>query len=133
MVRRIFVEKIKGFDVEAGKLLEDIRTDLMIPGLKGLRVVNRYDIENLDEETYQMARTSVFSEPAIDLYYEEDLPLGHEEQAFATWYLPGQYDQRADSAVQCIKLIQPEANPVIRFARVVCVTGKINEEELVNI
>lgn len=129
MVRRIFVEKIKGFDVEAGKLLEDIRTDLMIPGLKGLRVVNRYDIENLDEETYQMARTSVFSEPAIDLYYEEDLPLGHEEQAFATWYLPGQYDQRADSAVQCIKLIQPEADPVIRFARVVCVTGKITEEE----
>jgi len=133
MVRRIFVEKIKGFDVEAGKLLEDIRTDLMIPGLKGLRVVNRYDIENLDEETYQMARTSVFSEPAIDLYYEEDLPLGHEEQAFATWYLPGQYDQRADSAVQCIKLIQPEADPVIRFARVVCVTGKINEEEFVKI
>ena len=78
MVRRIFVEKIKGFDVEAGKMLEDIRTDLMIPGLKGLRIVNRYDIENLDEETYQMARTSVFSEPAIDLYYEEDLPLGHE-------------------------------------------------------
>lgn len=133
MVRRIFVEKIKGFDVEAGKLLEDIRTDLMIPGLKGLRVVNRYDIENLDEETYRLARTSVFAEPAIDLYYEEELPLSHEERAFAAWYLPGQYDQRADSAVQCIRLIQPDADPVVRFARIICLTGKITEEEFARI
>src|SRR5665647_3665498 len=105
MVRRVFVEKMKGFDVEAKGLFEDIKNNLDISGLKDIRVINRYDVEGLDEATYINAKTTVFSEPAIDMVYDEKLPENIGVNVFATAYLPGQYDQRADSAVQCIKLI----------------------------
>src|SRR5665648_29261 len=129
MVRRVFVEKRKGFDVEAKGLFEDIKNNLDISGLKDIRVINRYDIEGLDEATYINAKTTVFSEPAIDMVYDEKLPENIGINVFATAYLPGQYDQRADSAAQCIKLINSNANPIVKFARIIEIIGRISEEE----
>jgi len=129
MVRRVFVEKRKGFDVEAKGLFEDIKNNLDISGLKDIRVINRYDIEGLDEATYINAKTTVFSEPAIDMVYDEKLPENIGVNVFATAYLPGQYDQRADSAAQCIKLINSNANPTVKFARIIEIIGRISEEE----
>src|SRR5665647_3070958 len=129
MVRRVFVEKRKGFDVEAKGLFEDIKNNLDIRGLKDIRVINRYDIEGLDEATYINAKTTVFSEPAIDMVYDEKLPENIGINVFATAYLPGQYDQRADSAVQCIKLINSNVNPIVKFARIIEIIGRVSEKE----
>ncbi|MDR2295740.1 MAG: phosphoribosylformylglycinamidine synthase [Clostridiales Family XIII bacterium] len=128
MVRRIYVEKKKGFDTEARALRCALADNLHIAGVTGLRLLNRYDVEGLDDETYETAKRCVFSAPAVDLVFEEDAPLGG-AFAFAVEYLPGQYDQRADSAVQCILLIRPCARPAVRFARVIAVEGALSREE----
>lgn len=131
MVKRIYVEKKKGFDVEAQGLFEDIRTNLHIGSLTGLRVVNRYDVEGVDDETFQMSKETVFAEPPIDNIYEEDfIDSLVSANFFAVEYLPGQYDQRADSAAVCIRLIRPDAQPVVKFARVIILEGKLTEEEV---
>ncbi len=131
MVRRIYVEKKKGFDVEAQGLLEDIQQNLHAEGLTGIRVLNRYDVDGIDDATYQRARYTVFAEPAIDTVYDEQMP---EELSSATFfsveYLPGQYDQRADSAAQCIKLMNAEADAVVKFARVIVLEGEISAQQM---
>ena len=120
MVRRIYVEKKDGFDVEAQGMFADIRENLHVDGLTGIRVLNRYDIDGIDDATYERAKYTVFAEPAIDTAYDEEMPdnLGS-ATFFAVEYLPGQYDQRADSAAQCIKLMNAEAEASVRFARVI--------------
>lgn len=131
MIKRIFVEKKKGFDVEAKGLLSDIIANLHPEGLTGLRVINRYDIQNIDDEIYDMAKYQVFAEPAVDDVYDEDMPeISQPGTFFAVEYLPGQYDQRADSAVQCIRLIRPDADPKVRFARVIVLEGEVSEEDI---
>ncbi|MCB6993428.1 phosphoribosylformylglycinamidine synthase [bacterium 210820-DFI.6.37] len=131
MVRRIYVEKKKGFDVEAQGLLEDIQENLHAEGLTGIRILNRYDVDGIDDETYERARYTVFAEPAIDTVYDEQMP---EEVSSATFfaveYLPGQYDQRADSAAQCIKLMNAEAEATVKFAKVVVLEGTVGGEAL---
>ena len=106
MVDRLFVEKKPGFDNEARAPLKDARSFLGVTNLTGLRLFNRYDVEGLDAALLMQARDSVFSEPQLDDVYDE-LPQD-EGVVFATEYLPGQFDQRADSAAQCIQLIIPE-------------------------
>ena len=96
MVRRIFVEKKKGFAVEAEGLFSDVKNNLHLEGLGSLRVINRYDMEGIDEETYIMAKHTVFAEPAVDNATDEALSLPESAIFFAVEYLPGQYDQRAD-------------------------------------
>ncbi len=131
MVRRIYVEKKKGFDVEAQGLFYDIRENLHAEGLTGIRVLNRYDIEGIDEATYQRARYTVFAEPAIDTVYDEQMPQELDSATFfAVEYLPGQYDQRADSAAQCIRLMNVEANAAVKFAKVIVLEGTITENQL---
>ena len=103
MVYRLYVEKKPGFDHEARALLEELRSFLGIRNLTGLRVLNRYDVENIDEEIYRRAVQGVFSEPQLDVVYDE-LPKDA-EHTLAAEYLPGQFDQRADSAAQCIQLM----------------------------
>ena len=103
MVDRLFVEKKPGFDNEARALLKDARSFLGVTNLTGLRLFNRYDVEGLDAALLAQARDSVFSEPQLDEVYDE-LPRD-EGVVFATEYLPGQFDQRADSAAQCIQLM----------------------------
>lgn len=131
MVRRLFVEKKSGFDVEAQALLEDIRTNLHIKNTELVRIINRYDIDGINDEVFEKTRYTVFAEPPIDNTYDEELPKDVvSANFFAVELLPGQFDQRADSAETCIKLIEPEANPVVRFAKVIVVYGDISKDEL---
>lgn len=129
MVKRIFVEKKKGFDVEAQGLKEDIKQNLHLEGLTNVRVLNRYHIDGIDENTYEGSKYTVFAEPAIDYVYEEHMPEGLGENVFAVEFLPGQYDQRADSAAQCIKMMDAEAQPLVKFARIIALEGHITQEQ----
>jgi phosphoribosylformylglycinamidine synthase len=129
VVRRIYVEKKEGFDTEARALRRALSENLLIAGIARLRVLNRYDIENIDDETYETAKRNVFSEPAVDVVFEEGAPLG-EAFVFGVEYLPGQYDQRADSAVRCIGLINSGALPSVRFARVIALEGALSQAEI---
>ena len=129
MVRRIFVEKKKGFDVEAQGLCEDIRENLGIKGLTDVRVLNRYDMDGLDDELYHKSVFDVFAEPAVDVVYEENADLSDAAYVFASEYLPGQYDQRADSAAQCIQLISMGQKPEVKFARIIALYGDVSASE----
>jgi len=129
MVRRVFVEKKSGFDVEGQKLLTDLRTNLHLSQLEGVRVINRYDVEGIDDATYESAKHAVFSEPAIDMVCEEELALNADSFSFACEYLPGQYDQRADSAAQCIQMLNTQAKVTVRSSKVYVLSGGLTDEE----
>jgi len=129
MVYRVYVEKKEGFGPEAVKLLADCRDFLGIRGLEQLRVIVRYDVEGIDRELFDYARTAVFSEPQIDNVYEEPDLCGA-DAVFAVEPLPGQYDQRSDSAAQCIQLLSMGNRPIVKAARVYVLTGKLSAEEL---
>ena len=130
-VFRCYTEKRDGFDVEAKALLKELTGVLGVSGLTGLRILNRYDAEGIDEETYQAARAGVFSEPQCDLCYDETLPAMEEGVTLlAVEPLPGQYDQRADSCAQCIQMITCGERPLIRTARIYALTGTLNDEDL---
>lgn len=135
MVRRILVEKKTGFDGEAKALLRRIREEMKIPEIENVRILNRYDIEGISGELYRKAKFSVFAEAPSDRLFEETLPeeiRAAEEEGraavFAVWYLPGQFDQRAESAAQCLRLIDPDADPAVRCARVFVLEGPVSRE-----
>lgn len=131
MVYRLYVEKKKGFDVEAQGLLSDIKQSLNIESLKGIRVLNRYDIAGIHRDTFNLAKFTVFAEPAVDKIYEEEIDSDMGKTPyFAVELLPGQYDQRADSAAVCITLLKPETNPSVKFARVIVLEGNLKEAEI---
>ena len=130
LVRRIYAEKKPGFDVEARHLLDDLRTRLGLKGLNGVRIVNRYDVAGLDEQSYRLSLNTVFSEPPVDFCYEESLPIGQADKIFAMEYLPGQYDQRADSAAQCLQILTQQERPEVLAAKVIILTGDISSDEL---
>lgn len=129
-VRRIYVEKKKAYAVRAVELFENIKTYLGISDIAGVRVLVRYDIENLDDKTFSEARGTIFSEPPLDELYEETFPKEAGDTVFSAEYLPGQFDQRADSAVQCVQLIDKDASPVIRTATTYVLSGKLSEHEI---
>ncbi len=133
IVRRIYVEKRRGFDIEARDLFQDLKENLQIRALKELRIVNRYDISGITGEEYALARNLIFSEPPVDLAYDEELPFGPEEKAFAVEYLPGQFDQRADSAAQCVQILTQKEQPLVQTARVIVLRGDISPEDLAKI
>ncbi len=114
-VKRIYVEKKPAFAVKAHELLGEISSYLGIETVTNVRVLIRYDIENLSGETLEAALGTIFSEPPVDWLYEEDFPREEDDLAFSVEYLPGQFDQRADSAEQCVKLLKEEEEPVIRL------------------
>jgi len=122
-VRRIFVEKKPAYAVKAGELREELENYLGIHNVKNVRVLIRYDIENLSEETYKKALVTIFSEPPVDLVYEEEFTRNPGDLVFSVEYLPGQFDQRADSAEQCVKLLKEDEEPVIRSATTYVVTA----------
>ena len=127
MVYRVYVEKKKGQTHEADSLLREVRDFLQIDGLTGLRVLNRYDAENITKELFDYAVGTVFSEPQVDDVTFE-VPQG--DTVFAVEPLPGQYDQRADSAAQCIQIISQGNRPTIRTAKVYVLTGSLTAEQL---
>ncbi len=128
-VRRIFVEKKPAFAIQAKELQSEIKSYLGIKSVTGVRVLIRYDMEQISEETYQKALTTVFSEPPVDEVYEEAFDAAGAE-VFSVEYLPGQYDQRADSAEQCVKLLNESEEPIIRSATTYVIEGKLDEEQL---
>ena len=129
-VRRIYVEKKSGFQVEAHGLCEDLKFNLGINGLQSLRIVNRYDVEGISDAEYDLAKDIVFSEPPVDQLYEEMLPVEPTTLVFAIELLPGQYDQRADSAAQCIQILTRREKPLVKAAKVYLLEGNISEQEL---
>ena len=128
MVYRIFVEKKPGLDNEAQALLNEARGLLGIQGLNKVRLLNRYDAEEISEELFRYAVRTVFSEPQLDLVSEEP-DLG-DAAVFAVEYLPGQFDQRADSAAQCIQILSQGERPLVRSARVYALYGTLTDAEL---
>ena len=128
-VRRVYVEKKEAYAVKAKELQEEIKSYLGITSVTGVRVLIRYDVENISEATYQRALVSVFSEPPVDDIYEETFDLKG-AKAFSVEFLPGQFDQRADSAVQCVKLLNENEEPVIRTATTYVIEGDVTEEQL---
>ena len=128
-VRRIFVEKKPAYAVKAGELREELEHYLGISNVKNVRVLIRYDIENLSEETYKKALVTIFSEPPVDLVYEEEFTRNPGDLVFSVEYLPGQFDQRADSAEQCVKLLKEDEEPVIRSATTYVVTAPLTAEQ----
>ena len=128
-VRRIFVEKREAFAVKAKELREEIVNYLGIQTITGVRVLIRYDIENVSDAVYQEALATIFSEPPMDDVYEESFETAEGDLVFTVEYLPGQFDQRADSAEQCVKLLSEEEKPVIRSATTYVVSGTLTEEE----
>ena len=128
-VRRIFVEKKPAYAVKAGELREELESYLGIDTVENVRVLIRYDIENLSEETYGKALVTIFSEPPVDEVYEEEFPKNPGDLVFSVEYLPGQFDQRADSAEQCVKLLKEDEEPVIRSATTYVITAVLTPEQ----
>ena len=127
MVYRIYVEKKPGFDGEAQGLCHELVDLLGIKALKGLRLINRYDVEGIDNVLFQQAIPTVFSEPPVDTTYTT---LPEAQHVFAVEYLPGQFDQRADSASQCIQLLSQGERPTVRSARVYLLEGDLTEDDI---
>ncbi|MGN0623547.1 MAG: phosphoribosylformylglycinamidine synthase, partial [Oscillospiraceae bacterium] len=132
-VYRIYVEKKPEFAVEANSLIGDIKSALGLENLKNLRVINRYDAEGLSADDFRLATPVVFSEPAVDVTYDCLPELASDEYVFAVEYLPGQFDQRADSCAQCISLLTGGKRPVVKSARIYIVSGNLSDDELAQI
>ena len=128
-VRRVYVEKKAEFGVDAKELRHEVRHYLGISGVTGIRVLIRYDAENISDNTFEQACKGVFAEPPVDLLYKEEFPVNPGDRIFSVEYLPGQFDQRADSAEQCIRFIKEDENPVIRTAVTYVIEGELSDEE----
>ena len=128
--KSIFVEKKNRFNVEGKSLLEDFKTNLRVESLENVRVVNKYILGKVNEEDYKKSLYSVFSEKTVDNLYEEKIPMDNEEIAFAVEYLPGQYDQRADSASECYALLTAGERIEVKTAKVIILKGNLKEEEV---
>ena len=126
----IFVEKKDGFNVEAKSLMEDFKSNLRIENLQAVRVVNKYILGEMKEEYYQKSLYTIFAEKTVDNLYEENLPISDDEIAFAVEFLPGQYDQRADSASECIGLLGAEERVEVKSAKVIVLKGKLTKEDI---
>lgn len=129
-VKRIFVEKLPGFDVEAQELLQDLKESLHIQGLESLRILNRYDISGLSDEELKDTVFTIFSEKTVDKVYYEEVEAGLNEKAFAIEYLPGQYDQRADFAAQCAQIITLGEKPNILSSKLYIVGSGISDSDV---
>ena len=128
-VKRVFVEKKPEFAVSAKELRHEIRHYLGIKNVTGVRVLIRYDVENLSDETFEKACSGVFAEPPVDILYRETFAAGEKDRVFSVEFLPGQFDQRADSAEQCVRFIREDETSVIRTAVTYVIEGEISDEE----
>ena len=128
-VRRVFVEKKADYAVAAKELRHEIRRYLGIMDVTGVRVLIRYDVENISDDTFEKACSGVFAEPPVDILYREEYPVSEGDRSFSVEFLPGQFDQRADSAEQCIRFIKEDESPVIRTATTYVIEGDISDDE----
>ncbi|MDR0535850.1 MAG: phosphoribosylformylglycinamidine synthase subunit PurQ [Puniceicoccales bacterium] len=132
-MKRLFVEKKPGFRTEAASILQDIQESLRLPGLAGLRILQRYDIEGLDDTALAQARSVIFSEPPVDDIHDDTFPHAAADTVFAVEYLPGQFDQRADSAAQCVQILTQGERPKIASARVFVLQGQLDDNAVARI
>jgi phosphoribosylformylglycinamidine synthase len=130
MVKRIFVQKKEGFNVEAKEILNDIRENLKLTNLEDLKILNRYDVENISEEIFEKAKNTIFSEPQVDICYEEEFKINPREKVFGVEFLPGQFDQRANSLSECLQLVAGGEKPVAKSAKIYVLCGDLNDEEV---
>ena len=128
-VRRVFVEKKPDYAVAAKELRHEIRRYLGIMDVTGVRVLIRYDVENISDDTFEKACSGVFAEPPVDILYREEYPVAEGDRSFSVEFLPGQFDQRADSAEQCVRFIKEDESPVIRTATTYVIEGNISDDE----
>ncbi|WP_312833316.1 phosphoribosylformylglycinamidine synthase [Sedimentibacter saalensis] len=128
-VKRVFVEKKLGFNTEAINLLNNFRENLQLENLKNLWILNRYDVSHISSEDFEKAVTNVFSEPNQDYVYLDKIDMS-DNKIFAVEFLPGQYDQRADSAAQCIQIITGKEKPPVKYARVIVLAGQLSHEDV---
>ncbi|EGT2191419.1 phosphoribosylformylglycinamidine synthase [Clostridium perfringens] len=129
-IRMVFVEKKAGFNVESQILLKDFKDNLGIEALEDVRVLNKYILGDMEEEQYVRTVNTILSEAPVDRVYEENFEIGQDEFAFGVEYLPGQYDQRADSASECIMLLTEEEKIPVKSSKVIILKGNLNEEEI---
>ncbi len=129
-VRRVYCEKKAGFNGAARDLLHEIRHYFGVAGVEEVRILIRYDVENISDDIFEKACTVVFSEPPVDELYREDFPRKEQDRVFSVEYLPGQFDQRADSAVQCIQFLSEKEKPIIRTATTYVLSGDMSDAEL---
>ena len=132
-VYRIYVEKKTEFNIEGRAVLDDLHTALRIESVTDVRVINRYDAEEISEENFRRSIPTVFSEPPVDNTFDELPDFGSEERVFAVEFLPGQFDQRADSAAQCIQMLCQGERPVVKYAKIYVLSGNISDEEFTRI
>ncbi len=132
-VRRVYVEKKAPYAVRAKELGEEIKSYLGIKSVTNVRVLVRYDVENISEDTYKKAAKTVFAELPVDILYEEEFSYNENDKIFSVEFLPGQFDQRADSAVQCIKFLNENEEPVVKTAVTYVITGELTEEQFESI
>ena len=130
IVRRVYVEKKPDFAVQAKELKHEIESYLGIKDVTGVRVLIRYDVEDISDQVFEKACGCVFSEPPVDVLYREELEVKEGSRVFSVEYLPGQFDQRADSAVQCVQFLKEDEKPIIRSATTYVIEGNISDEEL---
>ncbi|WP_196593387.1 phosphoribosylformylglycinamidine synthase [Pectinatus sottacetonis] len=133
-VKRIYVEKRPGFfDIPAQKLCADLKSMFTIPDLRIVRIFRRYDIENITNEEFTKAKNVIFAEPPVDVIYDENLPHMKNTRMFAVEFLPGQFDQTADSAAQCVQLITQKERPLVRTAKIIALMGNIDDDSFAKI
>jgi len=129
-IRSVFVEKKNGFNVEAQSLLNDFKDNLGVAGLENVRLINKYIISDISQEYYNKALHTIFSEATVDVVYESELPMNEGEVAFGVEFLPGQYDQRADSASECLALLTAEDKVEIKSAKIVILKGNLSQKDI---
>ncbi len=130
MVRRIFVQKKKGFDVEAKGILEDLKESLNLSNLEDVIILNRYDVEGITEEVFEEAKNTIFSEPQVDICYEKEYKKEPNDIIFGIEFLPGQFDQRANSLTECLQIITGGERIPAKSARIYVLKGNLNQEEI---
>ena len=130
MVKRIYVEKKPEFSVEAKGLLKDLKENLLLENLEDLKIVNRYDVEGINDEIFEKAKNTVFSEPQVDECFEEEYPFAKKDKIFGVEYLPGQFDQRANSLSECLQILTSGAKPVSKSAKIYILKGDLSIDDV---
>lgn len=130
MVKRIYVQKKRGFDVEAKGLLEDIKENLLMENLEDIIVLNRYDVEGITDEVFEEAKNTVFSEPQVDECFVEGYPFDEKDKVFGVEFLPGQFDQRANSLSECLQILTEGIRPLSKSAKIYILKGDLNNQDV---
>ncbi|MHB9941187.1 phosphoribosylformylglycinamidine synthase [Clostridium sporogenes] len=129
-IKTLFVEKKPEFRVESKKILNNFKLSLNMKNIKDVRILNKYNISGISDKEYNLAKYTIFSEKTVDELYEEKFPYDSEDKIFSVEYLPGQYDQRADSAAQCIEILTQKQGAIVKYSKVFVIKGNITKEEL---